>query len=64
VARGTLLVPGEGIACLDLRGGAPVGAIPAVAPARLTVDGALRVAAMDLDGLTTGFRLATHLSVV
>ncbi|ABC81407.1 PQQ-binding-like beta-propeller repeat protein [Anaeromyxobacter dehalogenans] len=64
VARGTLLVPGEGIACLALRTGEPVGAIPAVAPARLAVDGALRVAAMDLDGLTTGFRLATHLSVV
>jgi hypothetical protein len=31
---------------------------------RLSVDAELTVAAVDADGLATGFRLATHLSVV
>jgi outer membrane protein assembly factor BamB len=65
VARGTVIVPaGEGLAALDARTGAIVGAIPGVSPSRLAVDAALGIAAMDADGLATGWRMATHLSVV
>lgn len=64
LSRGTLLVSGDGVACLDARTGQIVGAIPEVAPARLAVDAALSVVAMDADGLVSGFRLATHLSVL
>ena len=42
-ARGTVLVSGEGVSCVDAR---------------------LAVAALDADGVGTGHRLATHLSVV
>ncbi len=65
VARGTVLAPaGDGIAAVDARTGDIVGAIPGAAPARLWVDAALRVVAMDADGLATGWQLATHLSVL
>jgi hypothetical protein len=65
VARGTVLVPaGDGVVALDARTGEIVGALPGAAPARLVVDGALGVTALDLDGLAGGWRLATHLSVV
>ncbi|BDG06492.1 outer membrane protein assembly factor BamB family protein [Anaeromyxobacter oryzae] len=63
-ARGLLLVSGEGVACLDAESGELLGAIPGVAPVRLFSDGALRLAAMDADGVVTVLGLATHLSVV
>lgn len=62
--RGLLLAAGDGIACLDARTGELLGAIPGVAPVCLAVDGALRITAMDADGVVSGFGLATHLSVV
>jgi outer membrane protein assembly factor BamB len=65
VARGTVVVPaGDGLAALDARTGEIVGAIPGASPSRLAVDAALGIAAMDADGLASGWRLATHLSVV
>ncbi len=65
VARGTVVVPaGDGLVALDARTGEIVGALPGAAPARLAVDGALGVCALDADGLATGWRLSTHLSVV
>ena len=64
-ARRTVVVPaGDGLAALDARTGEIVGAIPGAAPSRLAVDAALGIAAMDADGLASGWRLATHLSVV
>jgi len=64
VVRGTVLAAGEGLVALDARSGEPVGAIAGVAPVRLHVDATLSVVALDADGLASGFRLATHLSVV
>lgn len=65
VARGTVVVAvADGIHALDASTGEIVGAIPGVAPVRLEADAALCVAAMDADGLATGWRLATHLSVL
>jgi outer membrane protein assembly factor BamB len=65
IARGTVILPaGEGLAALDVRSGEIVGAIPGVSPSRLLVDAALGVAAMDADGLASGWRMATHFSVV
>jgi outer membrane protein assembly factor BamB len=64
LSRGALLVAGDGVACLDARTGQIVGAIPDVAPVRLAVDAALSVVSMDADGLVSGFRLSTHLSVL
>jgi hypothetical protein len=64
IARGAVVAAGEGLLALDLRTGALLGAVPHVAPVRLSVDAELTVAAVDADGLATGFRLATHLSVV
>jgi outer membrane protein assembly factor BamB len=63
-SRGALLVAGEGVTCLDAATGEILGALPGIAPVRLLVDAALGVAAMDADGVVSGFRLATHLSVV
>lgn len=63
-ARGALLVPGEGLACLDAGTGELLGAAAGVAPAWLAVDASLALAALDADGLVTVLRLATHLSVV
>ncbi|HEY6098194.1 MAG TPA: PQQ-binding-like beta-propeller repeat protein, partial [Anaeromyxobacter sp.] len=63
VARGTVVVPaGEGLAALDARTGEIVGAIPGVSPSRIAIDAALTIAAMDADGLASGWRIATHLS--
>lgn len=65
VARGAVIVPApDGLAALDARSGEIVGAIPGPAPSRLAVDAALGVVAMDADGVATGWRVATHLSVV
>jgi hypothetical protein len=64
LARGALLVAGDGVACLDARTGRIVGAIPHVAPVRLAVDADLSVVTMDADGVVSGFRLSTHLSVL
>jgi outer membrane protein assembly factor BamB len=65
VARGTVVTPaGDGLVALDARTGEIVCAIPGAAPSRLAVDAALGVAAMDADGLASGWRLVTHLSVV
>ncbi len=65
MARGTVIVPaGDGLVALDARTGEIVGALPGAAPARLAVDGSLGVCALDADGLATGWRLSTHLSVV
>ncbi|HEX9053212.1 MAG TPA: PQQ-binding-like beta-propeller repeat protein, partial [Anaeromyxobacter sp.] len=65
IARATVVVPAaDGLAALDARTGEIVGAIPGAAPSRLAVDAALGVTAMDADGVASGWRLATHLSVV
>ncbi len=65
VARGTVIVPaGDGLAALDARTGEIVGAIPGASPWRLSVDAALGIAAMDPDGSASGWRMATHLSVL
>jgi hypothetical protein len=65
VIRGTVLsVAGESLQAVDARTGDLVGAIPAASPIRLLVDATLAVVALDGDGLATGWRLATHLSVV
>lgn len=65
VARGTVVLPaGDGIAALDARTGEIVGAIPGASPVRLEVDASVGIAAMDEEGVATGWRVATHLSVV
>jgi outer membrane protein assembly factor BamB len=65
VIRGTVIaVAGDALHALDARTGELVGAIPAAAPVRLLADASLAVAAMDAEGVATGWRLATHLSVV
>ncbi|HYD42477.1 MAG TPA: PQQ-binding-like beta-propeller repeat protein [Anaeromyxobacter sp.] len=63
-ARDTLVVAGDGLSFHALETGEILGALPAVSATRLAVDGALSVAALDLDGLLTVHRLSTHLSVV
>jgi hypothetical protein len=64
ISRETAVVGGEGIAFHAVATGELMGAIPGVSAARLVVDSALTVAALDLDGLLTVHRLGTHLSVV
>jgi outer membrane protein assembly factor BamB len=64
IARGTVVAAGDGIAALDARTGEIVGAVGGVAPVRLALDASLALAALDADGLVTGWRLATHLSVL
>jgi outer membrane protein assembly factor BamB len=64
IARGTVIVAADGVTALDARTGEIVGAIPGVAPVRLVVDASLGLALLDADGLATGYRVATHLSVV
>ena len=49
---------------MDAQTGDLVGAIPAAAPIRLLAVATLAVAALDAEGLATGWRLGTHLSVV
>ncbi|MGC3998385.1 MAG: PQQ-binding-like beta-propeller repeat protein [Anaeromyxobacter sp.] len=63
-ARGTVVLGGEGVTCLDAATGEIVGALPAAAAARLVVDPELGIAALDLDGQVTAWRLGLHLSVV
>jgi outer membrane protein assembly factor BamB len=65
VVRGTVIAAaGDGVEALDARTGELVGALQGVAPVRLLADAGLAVVALDADGLATGWRLATHLSVV
>jgi outer membrane protein assembly factor BamB len=64
IARGTVIAARDGLAALDARTGDLVGAVSGVAPARIVVDASLAVAVMDGDGLATGYRVATHLSVI
>jgi outer membrane protein assembly factor BamB len=64
VARGAVIAAGDGLLALDARTGELLGAVPHVAPVKLAVDADLAIAAMDGDGLVTGFRLGTHMSVV
>jgi outer membrane protein assembly factor BamB len=64
VVRGTVLATaGDALHAVDARTGELVGALPA-APQRLLADASLAVVALDGDGVATGWRLATHLSVV
>jgi outer membrane protein assembly factor BamB len=65
VARGTVIsAAGDGIQLLDAQSGELAGAIATPAPARLVADASLSVAALDAEGVASGWRLATHLSVV
>lgn len=64
VARDTLVVAGDGLSFHARETGEILGALPGVSATQLAVDGALSVAALDLDGLVTIHRLTTHLSVV
>lgn len=64
VARGTVLVAGDGIAALDAVTGELLAAIPGIAPVGMIVDGELGVTAVDADGLAAGWHVRTHLSVV
>jgi outer membrane protein assembly factor BamB len=65
VVRGTVLAAGgDAVQALDARTGELLGTLPTAAPSRLVADARLSLAALDADGLATGWRLATHLSVV
>lgn len=65
VARGTVVASaGDVLQALDARTGDLLGTVAAAPPLRLDADAALAIAALDADGLATGWRLATHLSVV
>jgi len=64
VARGSVLLAGDGIAALDAATGELLAAIPGMAPVRMIVDAALGVSAMDADGLAAGWQVRTHLSIV
>ncbi|HEX8908229.1 MAG TPA: PQQ-binding-like beta-propeller repeat protein, partial [Anaeromyxobacteraceae bacterium] len=64
VARGVVLVPGEGVEALEVATGRPLGQARLGSPARLVVDGELNVWALDPEGTLAAVRLATHLSVV
>ena len=65
VVRGMVLsAGGDAVQALEARTGELLGTFPAAAPARLLADARLAAAALDADGLATGWRLATHLSVV
>ena len=65
VVRGTVLAAGgEAVQALDARTGELLGTLPAAAPSRLLADAGLALATLEADGLATGWRLATHLSVV
>ncbi len=63
-ARGVVVAAAEEVEILDVSTGAPIGRVPAHAPARLVVDGDLTTWALDADGLLTGARVRGHLSVV
>jgi outer membrane protein assembly factor BamB len=65
VVRATVLAAaGETLQAVDARTGDLVGAIPSTTPVRLLSDASLAVAALDGDGVATGYCLATHLSIV
>jgi hypothetical protein len=65
VVRATVLAAaGDGLQAVDARTGDLVGAISIPTPLRVLADPSLAVVTLDGDGLATGFRLATHLSVV
>ncbi len=65
VARGTVVaVAADALQALDARTGELVGAIGGVSPVRVLADASLAIVALDADGLATGWRLGTHLSVV
>lgn len=64
IARGAVIVAADGVTALDARTGEIMGAIAGVAPVRVAVDASLGLALLDADGLATGYRVATHLSVV
>jgi outer membrane protein assembly factor BamB len=65
LARGTLIsAAGDGIQALDAQRGDLAGAIATAAPVRLLADASLAIAALDAEGVASGWRLATHLSVV
>jgi hypothetical protein len=57
-------VPADEVELLDAASGAPVGRLPAHAPARLSVDARLGTWTLDADGLLSGARVRGHLSVV
>jgi hypothetical protein len=62
--RGVVLVPSEGVEALDEETGRRLGHVPGLAPARLLAGDDLALHALDAEGLVTGVRLDTHLSVV
>jgi outer membrane protein assembly factor BamB len=64
VARGVILVPGEGLEALDAATGELLGHAPMPAPVRLVADASLHAWGMDAGGVTTAVRLETHLSVI
>jgi outer membrane protein assembly factor BamB len=64
IARGTVIVAADGVTALDARTGEILAAIAGVAPVRVAVDASLGLALLDADGLATGYRVATHLSLV
>ena len=65
IARATVIsAAGDGIQALDARTGELAGAIATAAPVRLAADASLGIAAMDAEGVASGWRVATHLSVV
>jgi outer membrane protein assembly factor BamB len=64
LARGTLVVAGEGVSFLDVATGELLGVLPGLAAARIEVARDLGVAVLDPDGVATAFRLGTHLSVL
>lgn len=63
-ARGVVVAAAEEVELLDVSTGAPIGRVPALAPARLLVDGDLTTWAVDAEGLLTGARVRGHLSLV
>jgi outer membrane protein assembly factor BamB len=65
VVRGTVLAAvDDTLQAVDARTGDLVGAIACAAPLRVAAAPTLAVVAVDTDGVATGWRLATHLSVV
>ncbi|MBS1108439.1 MAG: Pyrrolo-quinoline quinone [Anaeromyxobacteraceae bacterium] len=63
-ARGVIVVAAEEVELLDASTGAQVGRVPALAPARLAVDGDLTTWTLDGDGLLSGAGVRGHLSVL
>jgi hypothetical protein len=59
-----ILVASEGVQALDEETGHRLGHVPGLAPARLLAGADLALQAVDAEGLVTGVRLDTHLSVI